>query len=118
MANTRIGIATAVPLTALGVWGFLAHGGPDQSSTRTYVVQENVADVRMVRGDGDMRLVESARTGVKVTERLSWRLIKPVAKHSVEDGVLSLCADCPWWTRLGGLCQVDYDVEVPRGRGT
>lgn len=82
----------------------------DQSSFTANGIRELVID-----GDaGDVNLVAGTLGGqVQVTTTRSWAWREPDSSHTVENGVLSLTADCP--VLSFGACDVDQRVTVPPG---
>ncbi|KAB8196525.1 DUF4097 family beta strand repeat protein [Nonomuraea phyllanthi] len=107
------GLALAAVLTGCGLAGPL-----DEQST-SYDVTDKVAALRVEQTDsGSIQVVESDRTGVRVTELLSWRKNKPETSHKVEGDTLALSYKCPGTWGPGSIarsCDVSYEIEVPKG---
>ncbi|MEV4107800.1 DUF4097 family beta strand repeat-containing protein [Nonomuraea sp. NPDC049695] len=92
--------------------------GPLDEDTASYDVTDKVAGVRVEADSGTVKVVESDRTGIHVTERLSWRGTKPEPSHKVQGDTLTLAFKCAGTWGLGSAasaCEVSYEVEVPKG---
>lgn len=105
-----------------GVSGPVEVGGadaPEQHETVSYDVSGELTALRVATGAGTIDVTESARSGARVTETLRWKGPKPVTRHAVDGGTLTLDHTCPsddkvWHNRM---CVVDYRVEIPHGLG-
>ncbi|MEV0233757.1 DUF4097 family beta strand repeat-containing protein [Nonomuraea sp. NPDC050786] len=105
-------VGLAALLTGCGL------GGPLDSESASYDVTDKVAGVRVEADAGTVEVVESDRTGIRVTEQLSWRKTKPETSHEVEGDTLALAFKCANTWGLGSAassCEVSYKVEVPKG---
>ncbi|GAA3252397.1 hypothetical protein GCM10020216_086710 [Nonomuraea helvata] len=92
--------------------------GPPNEDTASYDVTDKVAGVRVEADSGTVEVVESDRTGIHVTEQLSWRKNKPATSHKVQGDTLALAFKCTTTWGLGSAatsCDVSYKVEVPKG---
>ncbi|MEV5409499.1 DUF4097 family beta strand repeat-containing protein [Thermopolyspora sp. NPDC052614] len=104
--------ASVIVLGACGVGNVI---GPEHEDKVGYNVTDAVTKVRVESGSGGITVVESARSGIAVTETLQWRGnedSRPKTSHEVNGGLLTLTYDCPG---LVGNCSVEYRVEIPRG---
>ncbi len=120
-STTRRALATAGAMTAsallLGACGLGNLVGPEHEDKVDYSVTEKVTELTVETGAGDITVVESDRSGIAVTERLSWRGAddaKPRTTHAVAGERLTLTYDCPGTI---GNCGVTYEVQIPRGVG-
>ncbi|GAA3510848.1 hypothetical protein FHR32_003779 [Streptosporangium album] len=91
--------------------------GAERHETVSYDVTGELTALRVATGAGNIEMTESARSGVRVTESLRWKGHKPVTRHPVDGGTLTLDYTCPsgddtWHDRM---CVVDYRVEIPHG---
>ncbi|MBO3751297.1 DUF4097 family beta strand repeat protein [Streptosporangiaceae bacterium NEAU-GS5] len=84
------------------------HIGQRNHATVSYDVSDGVTLLDTQSGAGDVKVVESDRSGVHVTEKLNWSGDRPENGHRVSGGTLFLKYDC-------GNCSIDYTVEVPKG---
>ncbi len=83
---------------------------PDQQQTRTYTVP--LVRVLVVDGHaGHVNVTGSDRSGVSVTERISYTGQPPSTTHRESGGTLTVSYTCPSEVD----CGVDYDIQVPRG---
>ncbi|MEV0828117.1 DUF4097 family beta strand repeat-containing protein [Nonomuraea rubra] len=104
-------LGLAVVLTGCGV-------GEHSEDTVSYDVTDQVAALHVEADSGTVEVVESDRSGIRVSERLVWRKNKPKATHEVRGDTLELAFTCPatWgFGAIGVSCEVSYHVEVPRG---
>jgi putative adhesin len=88
-------------------------GAPTKEEAKSYDLTEKVSVLRVDSGSGDIVVTESARTGLHVTETMHWKGDKPTTRHPVSGDTVSLSYDCSDSVDWG--CDVDYQVEVPRG---
>ncbi|MFJ2030496.1 hypothetical protein [Streptosporangium sp. NPDC087985] len=91
--------------------------GPEQQETVSYDVSDALNALRVATGTGSIEVTETTRSGVHVTENLRWKGHKPVTRHPVDGGTLTLDYTCPpegnTWDDW--VCVVDYRVEIPHG---
>ncbi|MGV9309054.1 MULTISPECIES: DUF4097 family beta strand repeat-containing protein [unclassified Nonomuraea] len=88
--------------------------GAEQRENSSYDVTDKVSGVRIEGDAGNVVVTESDREGIHVSETLMWRNTKPTATHTVRGDTLVLTFSCP--PAVGIIsCDVDYEVEVPRG---
>lgn len=90
--------------------------GGQQTENASYDVADKVAGLRIESDSGGVEVVESDRTGIRVSEKLTFRKNKPVPTHKVSGDTLELKYTCPGTSfGIGAGCEVAYRVEVPRG---
>jgi hypothetical protein len=80
--------------------------GFTSESVRAVVVDQDAGDVTLVPGDSPGQ--------VHVTTSRTWGWQRPTSEHTVEDGTLTIAADCPAFLNLGP-CDVDQRITVPAG---
>jgi DUF4097 and DUF4098 domain-containing protein YvlB len=105
-------LASGLILTGCGLGNMV---GPESEGKVAYDVSGTVATLRVESGSGDIMVVESDRSGVRVTETLHWRGndgARPETSHPVDGDTLTLTYRCP---QMDWACGVDYRVDVPRG---
>ncbi|GGQ04197.1 hypothetical protein [Streptosporangium pseudovulgare] len=89
--------------------------GPERHETVSYDVADPLTGLRVATG-GTIEVTETSRSGAHVTESLRWTDRRPVTRHPVLDGTLTLDHTCPPVSDgIGRTCVVDYRVEIPRG---
>lgn len=108
MISMRALIAIALLVVTAGC-GVL---NPEEQESVSYEVTENVTALDVHTGSGQIEIVASDRTGVFVTENLSWRSKRPTTSHPVTNGKLILSYDCS--SGINVSCEVGYRLEVPR----
>jgi hypothetical protein len=84
----------------------------DSTKTEEHSFSERVRHVVVEIDAGDLDIVQGDRR-VEVRETRHYVLDSPDTSRSVEDGVLTLRAECDGV--LFAACETDYRVEVPRG---
>jgi hypothetical protein len=87
--------------------------GPGERKDTTYTVGEAVSVLDVRSSSGDIQVVETARTGIQVTESMNWTGEPPKTSHSVSAGTLLLTYECG--SGFMRRCGVDYKIEVPKG---
>ncbi len=103
-------LGTGLLLTGCGLQNI---AGPTKDATQAYDVSGKVAVLDVRSGSGTIVVTESDRTGFHVSETLHWKGDKPVTRHPINGGTLTLAYECPNSPDWG--CGVDYKIEVPRG---
>ncbi|MEU8956636.1 DUF4097 family beta strand repeat-containing protein [Streptomyces sp. NPDC048518] len=80
-----------------------------KSSSTTYEVRGPASELSVDTTVGDVRVVASDRSGLKVTEKITYSADKPSTSHASRAGKVVLKDhDC-----RAGSCSVSYRIEVP-----
>ncbi|WP_051845444.1 DUF4097 family beta strand repeat-containing protein [Streptomyces globisporus] len=106
------------PLLALATVSALLLGcsatGDPRTETRSYTVSEEVRNLTVHNGGGDIEVAAGSGTAVRVTEILDYTAHKPTTGHDVASGELRItssgCEDTGVRT-----CGVRFRIEVPGG---
>lgn len=86
-----------------------ASGQDKKSSSSTYEVRGPASELSVDTTAGDVHVVASDRSGLKVTEKITYSADKPKTSHSSRGGRITLKDhDC-----RSGSCSVSYRIEVP-----
>ncbi|MFF1715527.1 DUF4097 family beta strand repeat-containing protein [Streptomyces sp. NPDC058268] len=81
----------------------------EKSSSTTYEVNGAASHLSVDTTAGDVRIVASNRSGLKVTEKITYSADKPRTTHSARDGEVTLKDhDC-----RAGSCSVSYRIVAP-----
>jgi hypothetical protein len=115
MTKTTPVIAAGAVLSAgilLSGCGLSTLASPTKQQTKAYDVAAGATALDVRSGSGEVVVVGSTRTGIRVTETMHWKGDQPKTEHPVEGGTLRLSYTCQAdeWN-----CGVDYRVEVPAG---
>jgi hypothetical protein len=103
--------AFAVAYAALFLAAITVHR--EDSATRTY---QDVQQLRVKGGEGDITVIAEARSDVKVIARREWSLAAPDTEQSFRDGELTLAGTCGFLGTIGPTgCSTDFELRVPRG---
>lgn len=84
-------------------------GEDRKSSSATYEVRGPASELSVTTTAGDVSVVASDRSGLKVTEKITYSADKPSTSHASHAGKVVLKDhDC-----RSGSCSVSYRIEVP-----